>query len=68
MPMVRASRLAGERIGEALAEIRGVARHDSLLVLYVYEHAFHLDYGAAAARYIDAWFANLNWETVAARA
>jgi len=22
----------------------------------------------SAARYIDAWFANLNWETVAARA
>jgi Fe-Mn family superoxide dismutase len=39
-----------------------------LLVLDMYEHAFHMDYGAAAARYIDAWFANLNWETVAARA
>lgn len=38
-----------------------------LLVLDMYEHAFHMDYGAAAARYIDAWFANLNWETVAAR-
>lgn len=37
------------------------------LVLDMYEHAFHMDYGAAAARYIDAWFANLNWETVAAR-
>jgi Fe-Mn family superoxide dismutase len=39
-----------------------------LLVLDMYEHAFHMDYGAAAARYIDAWFANLNWEAVAARA
>ena len=39
-----------------------------LLVLDMYEHAFHMDHGAAAARYIDAWFANLNWETVAARA
>jgi len=37
------------------------------LILDMYEHAFHMDYGAAAARYIDAWFANLNWETVAAR-
>lgn len=39
-----------------------------MLVLDMYEHAFHMDYGAAAARYIDAWFANLNWETVASRA
>lgn len=39
-----------------------------LLALDMYEHAFHMDYGAAAARYIDAWFANLNWEAVAARA
>ena len=38
-----------------------------LLVLDMYEHAFHIDYGAAAARYIDAYFANLNWEKVASR-
>ena len=37
------------------------------LVLDVYEHAFHMDYGAAAARYIDAWLAILNWDTVPAR-
>jgi Fe-Mn family superoxide dismutase len=39
-----------------------------LLVLDMYEHAFHMDYGATAARYIDAWFANLNWEAVAVSA
>lgn len=38
-----------------------------LLVLDMYEHAFHMDYGAAAARYIDAFFTNINWETVSAR-
>jgi Fe-Mn family superoxide dismutase len=33
-----------------------------LIVLDMYEHAFHMDYGAAAAKYVDAWFANLDWE------
>jgi Fe-Mn family superoxide dismutase len=35
-----------------------------LLVLDMYEHAFALDYGAAAARYIDAYFANIQWDAV----
>lgn len=35
-----------------------------LLVLDMYEHAFHIDYGAAAAKYVDAWFANVDWEIV----
>ncbi len=39
-----------------------------LLVLDMYEHSYQLDYGAAAARYIDAAFANFDWEIVAARA
>lgn len=38
-----------------------------LLVLDMYEHSYHLDYGAAAARYVDAFMTNVNWETVAAR-
>ena len=38
-----------------------------LLVLDMYEHAFHIDYGAAAAKYVDAFFANINWEEVARR-
>lgn len=38
-----------------------------LLVLDMYEHAFHIDYGAAAAKYIDAFFANINWDEVARR-
>ncbi len=33
-----------------------------LIVLDMYEHAFHMDYGAAAAKYVDAWFSNLDWE------
>ena len=38
-----------------------------ILVMDMYEHAYQLDYGAAAAKYIDAFFANINWETVASR-
>jgi Fe-Mn family superoxide dismutase len=38
-----------------------------VLVMDMYEHAYHMDYGAAAAKYIDAFFANINWETVASR-
>ena len=32
-----------------------------LLVLDMFEHAYALDFGAAHAKYIDAFFANLNW-------
>lgn len=39
-----------------------------LLVLDMYEHAYHMDYGAAAARYVDAFMQNVNWEEVSRRA
>jgi superoxide dismutase, Fe-Mn family len=35
-----------------------------LLVMDMYEHAYQMDYGAAAARYIDAFFANVRWDEV----
>ncbi len=36
-----------------------------LLALDVWEHAYILDYGAAGkAKYIDAFFANLNWSVI----
>src|SRR6266446_7000519 len=35
-----------------------------LLVLDMYEHAYHMDYGAAAAKYIDAFMENAKWEEV----
>ena len=38
-----------------------------LLVLDMYEHAFHIDYGAAAAKYLDAFLANVHWQEVARR-
>jgi superoxide dismutase, Fe-Mn family len=38
-----------------------------LLALDMYEHAFHMDYGSQAARYVDAFMANLDWEIIDAR-
>ena len=38
-----------------------------ILVMDMYEHAYQMDFGAAAAKYIDAFFANINWDAVAQR-
>jgi superoxide dismutase, Fe-Mn family len=38
-----------------------------ILALDMYEHAYHLDFGARAAAYVDQVMANLHWERVAAR-
>jgi superoxide dismutase, Fe-Mn family len=35
-----------------------------IFVLDMFEHAYALDYGAAHAKYIDAFFANLNWSVL----
>ena len=35
-----------------------------LLVLDMFEHAYALDYGAAAAKYVEAFFANVAWSEV----
>lgn len=35
-----------------------------LLVLDMYEHSYHMDYGSAAARYVDAFMQNVNWGEV----
>lgn len=35
-----------------------------LLVLDMYEHAYALDYGAGAARYLEAFFKNVAWDEV----
>ena len=37
-----------------------------ILALDVYEHAYWIDYGRARAKYIDAFFNNLDWSVVAA--
>jgi superoxide dismutase, Fe-Mn family len=38
-----------------------------VLVMDMYEHAFAIDYGAAAAKYIDAFFNNIQWDVVQKR-
>ena len=38
-----------------------------LLVMDLYEHAYAIDYGAGAAKYVDAFFANLAWDMVERR-
>ncbi|MDT7837494.1 Fe-Mn family superoxide dismutase [Aquabacterium sp. OR-4] len=35
-----------------------------ILALDMYEHAYHLDFGAAAGAYVDAFMANINWAAV----
>jgi Fe-Mn family superoxide dismutase len=46
---------------------QGPAAAYPLLVLDMYEHAYHIDNGAAAAKYIDAFFTNVRWEEVDGR-
>lgn len=38
-----------------------------LLALDMYEHSYHMDYGTAARRYVDAFFKNVDWAVVDAR-
>ncbi len=38
-----------------------------VLVMDMYEHSYQMDYGAAAAKYVDAFFANIQWDAVEAR-
>ena len=35
-----------------------------ILALDMYEHAYHMDYGAAAAAYVDAFMGNIDWAQV----
>ena len=38
-----------------------------ILALDMYEHAYHMDFGAAAAAYVDAFMANIDWSRLYAR-
>jgi superoxide dismutase, Fe-Mn family len=38
-----------------------------ILALDMYEHSYHIDYGAKAAAYVDAYMQNINWQDVAQR-
>ena len=45
----------------------GAAATLPILVMDMYEHSYQMDYGAAAGRYIDAFFQNVQWDAVSAR-
>jgi Fe-Mn family superoxide dismutase len=47
--------------------MHGAVTGAPLIALDMYEHSFHMDYGTQAARYVDAFMANLDWEIVDAR-
>ena len=38
-----------------------------ILALDMYEHAYHIDYGASAAAYVDAFMGNIDWAQVYGR-
>jgi superoxide dismutase, Fe-Mn family len=61
-----------ERLGRlvnqwAADHAHALAGASPILVLDMYEHAYHLDFGAKAAAYVDQVMANLNWERITAR-
>jgi Fe-Mn family superoxide dismutase len=37
-----------------------------ILALDMYEHSYHMDYGAAAGAYVDAYMNNINWKNASA--
>jgi superoxide dismutase, Fe-Mn family len=43
---------------------QGLAGATPILALDMYEHAYHLDHGAQAGAYIDAFMANIAWDKV----
>jgi Fe-Mn family superoxide dismutase len=58
-PLTNDLRIVGTG-GHALALAAGTP----LLVLDMFEHAYAIDYGSAHAKYIEAFFANLNWSVL----
>src|SRR3546814_10572970 len=38
-----------------------------ILALDMYEHSYHMDYGAKAGAYVDAFMQNIHWPKVAQR-
>ena len=52
------------RISWAGNHTQALAFARPLLVVDMYEHAYQMDYGAAASKYVDAFFANVAWDEV----
>src|SRR6516165_4903860 len=61
-----------ERLGRLINQwaadhAHGLPGGTPILALDMYEHAYHIDFGAKAAAYVDQVMANLNWGRIAAR-
>lgn len=61
-----------ERLGRLINQwasdhAHGLPGATPILAIDMYEHAYHLDFGAKAAAYVDQVMANLNWERIGAR-
>jgi Fe-Mn family superoxide dismutase len=41
-----------------------LAEASPILALDMYEHSYHMDYGAKAAAYVDAFMNNVRWENI----
>jgi Fe-Mn family superoxide dismutase len=52
------------RIYATSGHAQSLAFGQPLLVLDMYEHAYAIDFGAAHAKYIDAFFQNVRWDEV----
>ncbi len=60
----REGRLVNQWAADHMHAIAGAV---PLLALDMYEHAYHLDFGANAAAYVDAFMAMIDWAQVYAR-
>ena len=61
-----------ERLGQlinhwAADDAQGLPGAAPILALDMYEHAYHFDFGANAAAYVDQAMANLNWDRIGVR-
>jgi len=54
----------GLRIQWAGDHSQALVDAEPLLVLDMYEHSYHMDYGAAAAKYVQAFMQSVDWEVV----
>ena len=59
---------AGRLLNQWAADhAHGLAGSVPILALDMYEHAYHLDFGAKAPAYVDAFMKNIHWERVGTR-
>lgn len=60
--VIALSRLSGDlRIVGTRGHDQAVIAGEPIMVLDMFEHAYQIDFGAGHAKYIEAFFTNLNW-------